>query len=386
MITTELYDGQGLGNQLWCYVTTRIIALKNGYDFGIQSKERFKGKDFMAIDFGSPVSPTDIQNTYTESPLYHYPSFSDIRLQDQKLITVPDGTKIDGLMQDELYIEEYKDEIRRWFTVKPEYDCRDYSEDNICVINFRGGGYARDMHFFLPTTYWNNCIAAMRKINPNFTFIVVSDDPATARMFFPDFKVYHWSIGKDYAVIKNARYLILSNSSFAWFPAWLSTDLKYCIAPKYWARHNISDGYWSLGYNLTKGWDYMDRKGVLHTYDACLRERDEYMLKNKDSFVVALPEHISLIAKIKNVISIYSILKKDFSALYTLRKLSMLYTVHGMLTLRDKVQSLFGRTVNVSRAPTVANISSPSSVETKKSFKARIKTTFKTFTVTQSYY
>ena len=47
MIITELYDGQGLGNQLWCYVTTRVIAKKNGYDFGIQSPEKFKGIYFI---------------------------------------------------------------------------------------------------------------------------------------------------------------------------------------------------------------------------------------------------------------------------------------------------------------------------------------------------
>ena len=55
MITTELYNGQGLGNQLWCYFVTGIIASKNGYEFGIQSPHKFKGKEFMSIDFGREV-------------------------------------------------------------------------------------------------------------------------------------------------------------------------------------------------------------------------------------------------------------------------------------------------------------------------------------------
>ena len=36
MIVTEIYKGQGLGNQLWCYITTRVMAKDKGYNFGIQ--------------------------------------------------------------------------------------------------------------------------------------------------------------------------------------------------------------------------------------------------------------------------------------------------------------------------------------------------------------
>ena len=80
----------------------------------------------------------------------------------------------------------------------------------------------------------------------------------------------------DYRSLNNAKYLILSNSSFAWFPAWLNANLKYCIAPKYWARHNVSDGYWACGYNITKGWMYQDRESKLSDYDTCVRELAEY--------------------------------------------------------------------------------------------------------------
>ena len=55
MIITELYNGQGLGNQLWCYAVTRVIAQKNGYDFGIMSRNKFKGSDFLELDFGKEV-------------------------------------------------------------------------------------------------------------------------------------------------------------------------------------------------------------------------------------------------------------------------------------------------------------------------------------------
>ena len=98
MIVTEFYKGQGLGNQLWCYVTTRVIALNRGYDFGIQSPERFKAYDFMDIDFGLPVIggsgpesgppitlPMSINHYYLERGVFH-PSGADLRMLDEQLV------------------------------------------------------------------------------------------------------------------------------------------------------------------------------------------------------------------------------------------------------------------------------------------------------------
>lgn len=289
MIVTELYDGQGLGNQLWCYVVTRVIATDKGYGFGIKSPEKFKGRSFMHLDFGSPVIggmgpeggplkslPQGITSYYQEKGTHHPENGADIRIHDADLEGVLDNTTIDGVMQDEAYIEHRKDEIREWLRVAPESDFREFSSDDICVINFRGGEFAGHEELFLTEKYWSDAMAAMRKINPSFRFIVITDDPRRAKKFFPELDVYHFDIGKDYAIIHRAKYLILSNSSFAWFPAWLSSDLKYCIAPKYWARHNISDGYWSCGYNMTKGWVYMDREGIVSDYDTCVREFEAY--------------------------------------------------------------------------------------------------------------
>lgn len=55
MIVTELYDGQGLGNQLWSYVVTRVLALDRGFEFGIINPEKFKGSSFLSLDFGKQV-------------------------------------------------------------------------------------------------------------------------------------------------------------------------------------------------------------------------------------------------------------------------------------------------------------------------------------------
>lgn len=297
MIITEIYNGQGLGNQLFCYVTTRVIALDKGFDFGIQSAQKLKCLEFMKLDIGKKVVggtgnegatprtlPKGIEHYYNERKIGHPSSGADIRTFDPDLIDIPDNTKIDGIMQDEHYILHRRDEIREWLAVKPEFECNDYSSDDICVINFRGGEYVGNTDLFLTQKYWDDAVAHMLKKNPHFRFVVITDDVKTAKKFFPNFDVLHFDIAKDYVIIKNAHYLILSNSSFAWFPAWLSTKLKYCIAPKYWARHNVGDGFWSCSYNITSGWDYLDKDGQLFSYKTCLKELNETIKSNPDIF------------------------------------------------------------------------------------------------------
>jgi hypothetical protein len=60
-----------------------------------------------------------------------------------------------------------------------------------------------------------------------------------------------------------------------------SNTIENIIAPKYWARHNVSDGYWAMPQNLYSGWMYQDRNGKLQNYEKCLREFEDYSEKNK---------------------------------------------------------------------------------------------------------
>ena len=292
MITTEIYNGQGLGNQLACYVTTRVVAKDLGYDFGIMNHHKFKCLDFMDLDTGLPVTgghgreggppdslPDGIRNYFKERYLV-LPNESNVTIDDDALNLISDNTKIDGIFQSEDRIIHRKEEIREWLRIKPEMDCRDFSNEDICVINYRGGEYAYVRDFHLRSQYWFDAIGRMLTINPRFRFVVVTDDVARASMQFPNFEVRHLGIGNDFTIIKNAHYLILSNSSFPYFATILSDTIKYILAPKYWGRHNRSDGYWACGYNIFRNHNYIDRDGQLFTYDECVAEFNEY--KKKD--------------------------------------------------------------------------------------------------------
>ena len=288
MIGTELLKGQGLGNQLFCYVTARCIAKKQHCDFSVLGQEQLpmgpngeRGLYFMDLSFGKEATKEDFTCLYHEKEerIYIGTSSHDMRLHgcyvagaDEVLTRVQDGTLLYGNMQDESYLFDYREEIRQWLQVKPEYDDMEFSKDNLCIINMRGGEYTGHPELCLRKKYWKDGMKRMKEIRPDMEFMIVTDDVAHANKMFPEIPAYHFELSKDYATIKNAHYLLLSNSSFAFFPAYTSETLKYAIAPKYWARHNVSNGYWASEQNIYSLFHYLDRKGHLFTAEECRRE------------------------------------------------------------------------------------------------------------------
>lgn len=293
MIGTEFIDGQGLGNQLFCYVTARAVAEENGYEFGTAGQERFavnihsnRGMYFMDVDLGHAISEEEkkgFRRYYdAEERLYIGNSRHDmshgcyIAGADEGIHHVEDNTLIYGNMQDESYFIKYLDRVKQWLRVKPEYDSKEYSRENLCIINMRGGEYTGSPELFIDKKYWIHGIKEMRKIRPDMEFMIVTDDVETAGKVLPGIPAYHFDIGKDYVTLKNAYYLLLSNSSFACLPAHTSDTLQFAIAPKYWARHNVSDGYWASEQNIYSLFHYMDRKGRLSTAEECRKELERY--------------------------------------------------------------------------------------------------------------
>lgn len=278
MIGTEFLKGQGLGNQLFCYVTARCIARELGAEFGTAGQEQLavnihskKGMYFMDMDLGINITDPSRYHAYQEKEtrLFLGNSRHDlthgcyIAGEDVSLHTLPDDTLIYGNMQDEGYFLKYMDEIKNWLKVKPEYDSHEFTRDNLCIINVRGGEYTGSPELFLDRKYWLNGIRNMKKIRSDMEFIIVTDDAEAAKKVLPGIPIYHGDLDRDYVMIKNARYLLLSNSTFACFPAFTSETAQFIIAPKYWARHNVSDGYWASEQNIYSGFHYQDRRGRL---------------------------------------------------------------------------------------------------------------------------
>ena len=336
MIGTEFINGQGLGNQLFCYITARCIAKKNGYSIGMAGLENFgynihskKGMYFMDLELGEHIRDVSQYQRYDEKEerIFIKNSVHDVMHgcyiagTDAQMMKVADNTILYGNMQAEDYFREYKEDIKKWLKVKPEYEVYDTQKENLCVINIRGGEYESSTELFLRRKYWLDAIKQMKKIRADMEFVIVTDDVRAAGKLLPGIKSMHGELHEDYCRIKNARYLILSNSSFAFFPAFTSESLQYAIAPKYWARHNVSDGYWASEQNIYDEFVYMDRSGRLFSAKEC---REELKAYKKRSIKAGKP------ANQKDFIIKYLTLKARF--IYYGRKLQMkMFTkIHGL--------------------------------------------------------
>ena len=296
MLGIEVQEGFGFGNQLFFYITTRCIALDKGYQFSVLDPEHFAnnmhsdcGLYFMDLDMGLPSKKEDYQKIFYEKETRLFAGNSRHDLThgvyvtdtDEKMFEIEDNTLIYGNLQAEDYFISHRDEIKKWLAVKPEYDCKEYSRDNLCVLHLRCSDYMGSPELFLRRKYWLLGMKQMKKINPDMEFMIITNDVKEAGKLLPGIPAYNFDLAKDYSVLKNAKYLLLANSSFAYFPAFTSDTVKYILAPKYWARHNVSDGYWASEQNIYAGWHYMDRKGKVYTAKECKKELDEYKRTSK---------------------------------------------------------------------------------------------------------
>jgi hypothetical protein len=296
MITTNLTGN--LGNHMWQYAVCRTIAEKLGYEWGINSSpthDYFNGKNqmyFMNVNFGKPVSGI-VNHFFEKWTHYNHIDNVNITMLNQNLYEIQDNTillgdngALGGIFQSEDYIIDRKEDIKKWFEIhknyKNEYDKKLNElgivlDENLCIINFRGGEYRGLVNVILQREYWKNAVNNMLKLNPNMKFVVITDDIQCATSYMPfQMPIHHVDIGFDFYAVNQAKWIIISNSTFGWWAAWLNIYANKIIAPKYWARHNVSDGYWATGDAYTRGFAYMDRSGELFDYETCKKQALEY--------------------------------------------------------------------------------------------------------------
>lgn len=249
-----MHSGSGLGNMLARYTAMRVLALDNGYDFSVIAPENFKGSSFMNLDMGlnlyipyhlempagKIVPIVNVGILWEEKTNYYNPEFNFIE----------DHTIIDGEFQDERYIEHRLPEIREWLKVEPLE-----MPDDLCIINFRGGEFQYFPELYLTLEYWHEAIGRMRAINPSMRFQVHTDDYIAAKKMFGDQFDIIADIGINWRNIRYAKYLILSNSSFAIIPTLLNEDVKLTIGPRYWGRRNTK--VWQMPQNYYKKIKYI---------------------------------------------------------------------------------------------------------------------------------
>ncbi len=271
MILIEFHEGQGLGNQLWLYSAARVLADFKNCDLYIENEFLFKGKNFLKIKYkSSKYIPKNLKKNLV---VYNEPFFYDslfktfITFYDNNFFKINKCTVLRGLFQSEKYLRGVNNNIESiiQFKSNPQGGLKKL-DHNICVINLRGGEFKRHKDLILPLVYWQKAILYMKSKKNISKFIAVTDDKFYAKEMFPDFDIISNNVELCFKYLTLAKYLIVSNSSFSYFPIAMNRNKPFVIAPHNWARFNNPLNLWIAPCNFYKKWYWMNIKGRLFKY------------------------------------------------------------------------------------------------------------------------
>ena len=140
-------------------------------------------------------------------------------------------------------------------SIRPEYKVKiaDFTGNNKpnIVVHVRrtdyvtfGGPHVGGINLTLPLSYYQDALKQLPCEECNVLFL--SDDIDFVKQHFQfENAIYvqgNSEIG-DFQLIMQADYLVLANSSFSWWGAYLNTVVKKVIAPKYWLGIKINKEY-----------------------------------------------------------------------------------------------------------------------------------------------
>ncbi len=136
---------------------------------------------------------------------------------------------VDYYFQDEEYFSQYKDEICQLFG-------QDIKPIDMVAIHVRRGDYVSNPFYVDLTStqyYWD----AIKQFPVDTQFLVFSDDIEWCKTYFVG-KEFTFSEDRseidDLNLMAGCKGIIIANSSFSWWAAYLGDQSKKVIAPKAW--------------------------------------------------------------------------------------------------------------------------------------------------------
>jgi hypothetical protein len=229
----------GLGNHMFQYAICRLIAEKRGLNFYTPYDQSLRSC-FPNLKIGIADGP--IQYQFTEDYVQTY---------NPNIFTLPDFTHIHGYFQTEKYFEGSEEQVKSYFELEVTEDVKYYLDkyppDNFCYLHIRASGNKNgEAKYLLPNEYYNRGMEKIREINSDLSFVIVTDDYEFSKQNFPDIDVISSSVSTDFRLIYYSKYSIISNSTFAWWAAWLGEKV-ITIAPENWLNFKFPEqGYFPI--------------------------------------------------------------------------------------------------------------------------------------------
>jgi hypothetical protein len=164
-----------------------------------------------------------------------------------------------GYFQSEAYFNGISSLVKKHFIIRKRY--RDafeskfgfiFQQHEIIAIHCRLGDYIEwgsdelgGKDLTLPKNYYKKALFEIENFE-KYKIIIVTDDPkniANRFDFIPDKLIVSEAEIIDFQILQNADQVIISNSSFSWWAAYLNTKSAPVYAPKYWLGFKIKEEY-----------------------------------------------------------------------------------------------------------------------------------------------
>jgi len=267
MITNLVIGHNGrLGNQIFQYAILKCISLKNGFDVVLPKEnservitgrfnpvlndvDRYKLDLFECFDICDNLLSV---NEIHKSLSFQYEENFTMDYNHSLLENAKDATNYVGFYQCVQYYYEYEDKLKQILNIKQNIKNsalnyinelkNKYNVSNIVCTHIRRGDLSLDNGQFqvlLSAQYYNKIFENLT--NQNTKFLILSDDIEWCKKSFDNKDVIFCdatdkNIQKhilDFCILSCGDSIIMSNSSFSWWAAWLS-NAKDIYCPNKW--------------------------------------------------------------------------------------------------------------------------------------------------------
>lgn len=237
----------GLGNQMFAVACGLAHAWKHNYKVFFQkdtthiSKQHSKVGYFENVFKDLPYEPDIDISTFQ---IYQEPD----QTNTNEIPEFTTNTILVGYYQSDFYFKEYEPIIKKLFKIDVENFYRlNYPNKKLIAIHIRRGDYV-DLDWVLDMQYYLKAVEYFKEKYPDCVFIVFTNDEVWCKVHLPWEWVVHKSIEdyKDMMLMSEMDGLIIANSTFSWWAAFLSENSEI-VSPKTWyycANKNISRKDW----------------------------------------------------------------------------------------------------------------------------------------------
>ena len=248
MISSNL-DG-GLGNMLFQIAAGYAHSLRiNSKYFLLDSSKNFRENYFdqMSDQISKKFAKKTVHswekyknNIFSKIPIHQHENLELVKQGCFHYTPIPrkDNIIIEGFFQSEKFFKDYENEIKELFTLDKNLRKNNKKFNSFkkkVGIHFRRYKVMTDI---LPPMPWVYYEYALKKFNPDkCEFICFSDDIDDVKKNFDVKKLNFLENNNeldDLYYLSQCDSVIMSNSTFSWWGAWLGKNKEKVIVPPFW--------------------------------------------------------------------------------------------------------------------------------------------------------